>query len=206
MDKHPFSYYAINGITLYRLLSAPFLLLLAFRGNLDWFRWFLALSFFTDAIDGTLSRKFNVSSLFGTKLDSIADDATVLSATVSLWVFRPDFMANHWVAFAIVFTLFMIQNVVAFIAYKRVTSFHTYLAKTAAVCQSLFFMLVFFDVGPVEIAFYVAAVVTAAELMEEVALVFVLPQWKANVKGLFWVLRKPEVTSNHTDSLNSFYN
>jgi phosphatidylglycerophosphate synthase len=194
MDKHPVSYYAINSITLYRLLSAPFLLFLAIRGNLDWFRLFLALSFFTDAIDGVLSRMFKVSSLFGTKLDSIADDATVLSATASLWIFRPDFMAEHWVAFAAVFTLFIIQNIVALIAYKRVTSFHTYLAKTAAVCQGMFFMMVFFDVGPVALGFYTAVIVTTVELIEEVILVLVLPEWKANVKGLFWVLKKPVIT------------
>ena len=194
MNKHPVSYYVINGITFYRLLSAPLLLFLAIRGNLEWFRLLLALSFFTDAIDGVLSRMFKVSSLFGTKLDSIADDATVLSATLCLWIFRPDFMAAHWVAFVVVFSLFILQNIVALWVYKRVTSFHTYLAKTAAVSQGLFFMMVFFDVGPVATGFYTAAVVTAVELIEEIILVFLLPEWKANVKGLFWVLRKPEVS------------
>lgn len=194
MNRHPVSYYVINGITFYRLLSAPLLLVLAIRGNLEWFRLLLALSFFTDAIDGVLSRMFKVSSLFGTKLDSIADDATVLVATLCLWIFRPDFMAAHWVGFVVVFSLFLIQNIVALWIYKRVTSFHTYLAKTAAVTQGLFFMMVFFDVGPVDTVFYTAAVVTAVELIEEIILVFLLPEWKANVKGLFWVLRKPEVT------------
>jgi len=194
MEKHPLPFYAINGITLYRLVSAPFLLFLATRGNLELFRVMLALSFFTDAIDGALSRMFKVSSLFGTKLDSIADDATVLGATACLWIFRPDFMAEHWIAFVIVFSLFIIQNIVALWVYKKVTSFHTYLAKTAAVMQGIFFMMVFFDVGGVEIGFYAAALITAVELAEEIILVFFLPQWRANVKGLFWVLKKPQVT------------
>lgn len=193
MKRHPVSYYVINGITFYRLLSAPLLLFLAMRGNLEWFRLLLALSFFTDAIDGVLSRLFQVSSLFGAKLDSVADDAVVLVATLCLWIFRPDFMAAHWVAFVVVFSLFILQNAVALWAYKRVTSFHTYLAKTAAVFQGLFFIMIFFDVGPVEIGFYAAAVVTAVELLEEIVLVFLLPDWKANVKGLFWVLKKHAV-------------
>ena len=194
MDKHPVSYYVINSITLYRLLSAPLLLFLAMRGNLEWFRLLLALSFFTDAIDGFLSRMFKVSSLFGTKLDSIADDATVLGATVSLWILRPEFMSENWITFAMVFSLFILQSIAALWVYKRVTSFHTYLAKTAAVSQGIFFMMVFFDVGPVETGFYIAAVVTAVELVEEIILVVVLPEWRANVKGLYWVLRKAEVT------------
>ena len=164
MEKHPLPYYAINGITLYRLVSAPFLLFLAMRGNLELFRLMLALSFFTDAIDGALSRMFKVSSLFGTKLDSIADDATVLGATVCLWIFRPDFMAAHWMAFVSVFSLFIIQNIVALWVYKKVTSFHTYLAKTAAVIQGTFFMMIFFDIGPVEIALVAGEQVLAVDL------------------------------------------
>jgi phosphatidylglycerophosphate synthase len=193
MEKHPLSYYTINGITLYRLLSAPLLLFLAIFGKLELFRLLLALSFLTDAVDGHLSRIFKVSSVFGAKLDSIADDATVLVATVSLWIVRPDFIEKHWLAFVIVFTLFIAQTIVALIVYKKVTSFHTYLAKTAAVFQGIFFMMFFFNVEPVWLGFYAAAIVTAVELIEEIVLVFLLPEWTTDVKGLFWVMEKGKV-------------
>jgi len=193
MEKHPLSYYSINGITLYRLLSAPLLLFLAIVGNHELFRSLLAVSFLTDAVDGHLSRMFKVSSVFGAKLDSIADDATVLVATVSLWIVRPDFIEKNWLAFVIVFTLFLIQTVVALIVYKRVTSFHTYLAKTAAVLQGIFFMMIFFNVEPVWLGFYAAAIVTALELLEEILLVFMLPKWTTDVKGLFWLKEKSKV-------------
>ena len=57
VNAHETSYYVINGITLYRLASAPVLLLLAFTKSLDLFKWLIAYSFLTDAIDGPLSRK-----------------------------------------------------------------------------------------------------------------------------------------------------
>jgi phosphatidylglycerophosphate synthase len=195
MNKHPVVYYLINSITAYRLFSAPFLLVLAYYGNLEVFRWLLLISFLTDAIDGFLSRKLKVSSLFGTKLDSIADDATILVAMLSLWIFGTGFISDHWVPIVILLGLFAIQNVLALKKYSKMTSFHTYLAKAAAVLQGIFFILFFFEVGMVELIFYAAVFFTAIELIEEIVLVSLLPEWRANVKGLFWVLRQ------HKDSL-----
>ena len=189
MKHHPTAYYIINGITLYRLVSAPVLLGLALTGQVEWFRWLLGLSFITDAIDGFLSRKFMVTSRFGARLDSIADDATVLVATVALWFLQPEFVSAHWQIFIILFALFGIQSIAALIRYHRVTSFHTYLAKTAAVLQGLFFVLVFFNFGFTHVIFYAAAFVTGIQLVEEIILVFILPEWKANVHGIPWVLK-----------------
>lgn len=187
--KERVSYYVINGITMYRLVSAPFLLLLALIGELEWFRWLIGLSFLTDAIDGPLSRKFNVTSVFGARLDSVADDATVFVATLGLWIIYPEFILREWIPIASVFLLFGVQMVAALVAYKRTTSFHTYLAKTAAVAQAAFFMLIFFQIGPITFTFYCAAVITGLQLVEEIVLVILLPTWRSDVKGLYWVLR-----------------
>ena len=48
------SYYTINAITLYRLTVTPLLGFLAVDHQLGLFKWLLAVSFFTDAIDGYL--------------------------------------------------------------------------------------------------------------------------------------------------------
>lgn len=183
------SYYIINGITMYRLVSAPLLLLLAFLGELTWFKWLVALSFFTDAIDGPLSRKYKASSVFGSRLDSVADDATVLVSTVSLWIIAPDFIKENWMMIAGLFALFAVQTAAALIAYKKVTSFHTYLAKAAAVVQAVFFISIFFEIGPTYFLFIGSVVITGLQLIEEIILVILLPKWKTNVKGLYWALR-----------------
>ncbi|HET9053719.1 MAG TPA: CDP-alcohol phosphatidyltransferase family protein, partial [Cyclobacteriaceae bacterium] len=46
------TYYIVNAITMYRLVSAPLLLVLAGMGQHEWFKWLIAFSFLTDAIDG----------------------------------------------------------------------------------------------------------------------------------------------------------
>jgi CDP-diacylglycerol--glycerol-3-phosphate 3-phosphatidyltransferase len=186
------SYYLINAVTLYRLASAPFLLLLAVMGKQEWFRWLIAFSFFTDAIDGPLSRKYKVGSVFGSRLDSVADDATVLVSIIALWILHPEFFEHNLFIILCLLALFGIQTVAALVAYKKVTSFHTYLAKTAAVVQAVFFIFTFFNFGFRQELFLVAAVITGIQLMEEIALVIVLPEWKANVKGLYWVWRSRE--------------
>jgi CDP-diacylglycerol--glycerol-3-phosphate 3-phosphatidyltransferase len=174
---------------MYRLVSAPFLLVLALVGALEWFRWLIGLSFITDAVDGPLSRKFKVTSIFGARLDSVADDATVFVATLGLWIIYPEFILRQWIPIASVFFLFGVQTIAALVAYKRTTSFHTYMAKTAAVVQAMFFMLMFFQIGPVYVAFYGAIIITALQLVEEIMLVILLPTWKSDVKGLYWVLK-----------------
>lgn len=127
--KPPVSYLIINGITMYRLVSAPFLLLLAIMGEYRWFKWLIPLSLFTDAIDGPLSRKYKVTSIFGSRLDSVADDATVLVSPIALWIIQPHFEGENCMVLAGLLVLFGIQAVAALIAYKKVTSFHTYMAK-----------------------------------------------------------------------------
>lgn len=183
-------YYLVNGITMYRLLSAPFLLILAFVGQLSLFKCLIAFSFLTDAIDGPLSRKFKVTSVFGARLDSVADDATVLTSIVALFILELDFISSNWMSLTSLAILFIIQTVSALVAYGKVTSFHTYLAKLAAVMQAVFFLLTFFIGEPVVIAFYIALIITAVQLVEEIVLVIVLPKWQADIKGLYWVLTR----------------
>ena len=144
------SYYIINSITLYRLIAAPFLLYLVITKQPDIFKWLLAFSFFTDAIDGYLARRYKVVSV-------------------------------------------LVQVISAFIRYGAITSFHTYLAKLAAILQGSFLILAFFLPEPVLILFYIAVTVTALDLIEEIVLTFILPKSKSNVKGIYWVLKQKNI-------------
>jgi len=183
------AWYVINGITLYRIIAAPILLVLLFTKQYDIFKWLLAVSFFTDLIDGYLARKFKVTSILGTKLDSIGDDLTVLVGLIALFVLKLEFIKQHVIIFVILLVLFLVQTSYAFIRYKKMTNFHTYLAKTAALLQGVFLILVFFTDEPSLILFYAATIVTMLELVEEIILIRLLQQWQANVKGIYWVLK-----------------
>lgn len=184
------SLYIVNGITWYRIIAAPILLVLIFTKQFDIFKWLLALSFFTDLIDGYLARKYKVVSIMGSRLDSIGDDLTVFAAVIGLFVFESEFVRKEFMILIILLLLFVVQTTFALVRYKKISSFHTYLAKSAAILQGLFFILIFLLPEPLYFLFYVAVVVTGIELLEEIILVALLPQWEANVKGLFWVLKR----------------
>lgn len=196
IGTHKQAWYIINGITLYRIIAAPFLLLLIFTGQFDIFKWLLGVSFFTDLIDGFLARKFKVTSILGTRLDSIGDDLTVLVAVIALFVTKMEFIKEQKVIFIILLSLFLIQTLYAFTRYGKITSFHTWLAKTAALLQGVFLLHVFFTDKPNLILFYGAAIITILELTEEIILVSLLPDWQTNVKGIYWVLRKKKQRDN----------
>lgn len=186
---HKRSYYIINGLTLYRVVAAPVLLVLLFKEEYQLFKWLLLLSFFTDFIDGYLARKFKVTSVIGTRLDSIGDDLTVLVAMIGLFKTNLSFVKEYQIYFIILFILFLVQVVFAWVRYRKMTSFHTYLAKLAAFAQGVFLLLVFFLDKPLLFLFYPAVLLTFMELIEEIIIVALLPRWRTNVKGLYWVLR-----------------
>ena len=125
------NYYIINGITMYRLVAAPVMVVLIFTGYFDIFKWLLPVSFFTDLIDGALARKFRVTSVFGSKLDSIGDDLTMLCGIIGAFVFKSEFISSQKIMVGILIALVVLQNAVALIRYRKMTSFHTYLANGA---------------------------------------------------------------------------
>jgi phosphatidylglycerophosphate synthase len=179
----------VNAITVYRLIAAPVLLLLITNNHLKTFSILLCISFFTDAIDGYLARKYDVNSLLGAKLDSVADDFTIAVAIIGIIAFEPSFLWNHSIFVIMLLILYILQLSISLIKYQKMSSFHTYLAKVAAVLQAAFFIL-FFIIGPIYPLFYIMVLVTALDLIEEIVLAYLLPKWEANVKGLYWVLKR----------------
>ena len=181
---------AVTLITLYRIITAPLLLYLVIAGHLQLFKWLLMVSFLTDAIDGILARKLKVVSVFGARLDSIGDDLTFAVAAIGLAVTRPAFLIEQWIIIVILLALFFIQLFMALRKYGKMSSFHTYLAKTAAVLQALFLVSAFFFENIYYPLFYAACIMTAIELVEEIIMVMVMPGWKADVKGLYWAMQE----------------
>ena len=183
-------YYIVNGITLYRLLSAPVLVFLIFTNNTELFKWLLVVSFGTDAIDGYFARKYKVVSLLGSKLDSVADDLTIVAAMIGVAVFFPSFIWSQYVLISIMLILYLLQLGLAFIKFKKLTTFHTYIAKCAAIFQGLFLILLFMEGRPIMPLFYAAVVFTIADLIEEIIMVLMIPKNHSDIRSLYWLLKK----------------
>lgn len=184
------AYYFVNSLTLYRLFAAPVLGYLIFTGNIDLFKWLLPVSFLTDLLDGYLARKLKVSTALGSMLDSIADDINIVVAIIGAFVFEREFIKEQMATLIIMLCLFSIQTALALYRYKKLSSFHTYLAKFAALLQGIFLILLFLVGEAAYYLFVAAAAVTILDLIEEIILVSLLPKWQTNVKGLYWVVKK----------------
>jgi cardiolipin synthase len=184
------AYYIVNGISVYRIVAAPLLLVFVITREMELFKWLLLVSFSTDAIDGYIARKFKVTSMLGAKLDSIGDDLTVLVAVIALCIAFPTFIIQHIVIVIVLAALFILQTLLAFFRYGKMTSFHTYAAKVSALLQGLFLLSAFFLEQPHVILFYIGSFVTALDVTEEIILVLMLKKWRANVHSLWVVLNK----------------
>jgi CDP-diacylglycerol--glycerol-3-phosphate 3-phosphatidyltransferase len=157
--------------------------------QMEIFRWMLVLSFFTDAIDGILARKYKVTSALGSTLDSVADDLTILMAVIGIIVFKPGFFRHEIILVVVLAGLYLIQTCLALVRYRSISSFHTILAKCATIFQGSFLILIFFlPAWPVWL-FRVAAILTIVALIEEIILVIVLRTRKTDVKGLYWLIK-----------------
>jgi phosphatidylglycerophosphate synthase len=187
------AFYLVNAVSIYRLMAAPLLVILALFGFYDAFKWLLPISFFTDMADGYLARKYKVSSKFGSFLDSIADDLTIIAGIIGLFVWKMDFIKENILIVVSLIVLLVIQNGIALIKYKKLSSFHTYGAKVAALFQGVFLILMFLLPEPFYPLFYAAVIISALDLIEEIIMVIVIPKWTTDVKGLYWVFKNKQM-------------
>jgi CDP-diacylglycerol--glycerol-3-phosphate 3-phosphatidyltransferase len=190
MLPHKPSYYMVNAITFYRLLAAPVLLILLFNEQLTLFKWLLVVSFLTDAIDGYLARRYKVTSVFGSILDSVSDDLTIVVAIIGIALVNPEFLRKELALVAVQVLLFITQICFALIRYRKISSFHTYLAKFVTVFQGIFLVLFYWLPEPVYVLFYGVSALTILDLLEEIVLVLIIPRWETDIKGLYWVIKK----------------
>jgi CDP-diacylglycerol--glycerol-3-phosphate 3-phosphatidyltransferase len=181
-----------NALSIARILASPALVVLAGSGQPGPFTWVLILALLSDIADGLIARVFSLQSRIGALLDSVADTLLLFAALYGIWVFHPDVVAEHVLAGALVVGAWLTENVAALLRYGRLSSFHTYLSKVAGYALGIF-VGVFFLFGFQPWLFYLAVGVSVIGNCEELVLLAFLPTWRANVRGLWWVLRERRV-------------
>lgn len=182
-----------DWFSFYRIAAAPVLIVLILAGQRELFSWLLLVSYSTDAIDGYLARKLEISSPRGSQLDSVGDQITLAVGIFGLFIFENEFMMDQLLLILVAFIPYLIQMVIAFIKYGKATAFHTYLAKSSAIIQSIFILwLLFF--GPVYWLFYTMIIIGILETIEEISLIFMYDNWVEGVKGIYWARKDPRRT------------
>lgn len=171
-----------NALCIFRLLMALILPLLAWQGNKKAFMGCLIAALFSDAIDGFIARKLHQTSLLGTKLDSWADLTLFFTAPLGVWLLWPEVIQRERVFVGLLIAGIVVPVFLGLLKYRRITSYHTYMAKISGVLLGFSALLLLFDVTAWPFRF--AALFVVAEALEEIAITAILPQWTSNVHSL----------------------
>jgi len=164
----------------------PVLLVLAASGWRKSFLMCLIFSLSIDAIDGFLARRLNQVTELGAKLDSWADAATWFTAVAGAWMLWPELISREWRWLAAAVATYVGAVIFGAVKYRRLTSYHTWGAKAAAVLMSVGGLTLFLTgVGwPLR----VAASVLVLTCLEEMAITLALPAWRCGVPSLWHAL------------------
>lgn len=176
-----------NQISILRIILAPLLLLAAFADQPLLFLALFIVSLLSDALDGFLARRLHLVSEWGAQLDSWGDVATYLVVPPGVWLLWPALVRQERVAIILGITGFLVPIFLGFIKFKRLTSYHTWATKGAAI-------LLGFAAPPLLLGgpawpFRLAIVIFLLAEMEEVAITIRLSAWQANIPSL-WHLRR----------------
>ena len=126
-----------NFLSLYRLLSFPFVMYLAMNGNEWLFAIFLIINLFTDSLDGIIARTFRLQTELGARLDAFADVGMYISAITGVFVFKTTDFAEHLLSLYIYIGTFVSSIVVSLLKFKRFPSLHLYSSKIGGYFQGI---------------------------------------------------------------------
>ena len=172
-----------------RLLASPVLAALAFMQQETVFTWVLIPALLSDILDGLIARMFTLESRLGAILDSVADTLLMLVSCYGIWVFHPEVIREHAVAVRdgdrVVAARGRARARCATGACRASTPTCRKSSPTCSACSSAGCSCSASSRG----CCTVAAGASILASLEELALLRALPQWRADVRGLWWVLR-----------------
>lgn len=171
-----------NSLSLIRLISAPPLVWLAWRGHNGAFATCLVVALASDLLDGWLARRLQVTSPAGALLDSIGDMAVTLAILLSIWLLHPSvYESDGWVVY-LVCTAWIAAHVASLWRYGRLASFHTWLVRIGIAAFNVFALVLFlFSFQPWLL--YLAAVLSLLGVIEHFLLLALLREWTPDIPG-----------------------
>lgn len=178
-----------NALSIARIVAAPLLVGLALTRGEVTYTWLLVAALASDIADGMIARSFHWQSAFGAKLDSVGDVLLLVAVLFGVWSFHPEVFYDHWPALALFLGAGLLEYVLALFRYGQLSSFHTWLSKVAGFLLVLFVVLLFVD-GFVPWLLHLAIGLSVLASIEEYLLIAALPQWRANVRGIWWLWRE----------------
>ncbi|MEE8220645.1 MAG: CDP-alcohol phosphatidyltransferase family protein [Woeseiaceae bacterium] len=181
-----------NVISMARIVATPVLIFLALTDREDAYKWLLLAAFISDIVDGLIARTFSITSMLGSRLDTLADTLLWPAAIFGIWIFHPEVMTEHWLVIVLVLGLWAIEMIVAWLRYGKLTSFHAYTIRVSVYGFGIFIMSLFLW-GLHPWLLYVASAFNMLGNVEALIIMALLPEWTSDVRGLYWVLQQRKV-------------
>ena len=176
-----------NILSMFRIVSAPILVVLAWAGMPNAFIVLFAAILVSDSIDGFIARHLHQESEFGAKLDSWGDLSAVLALPVSVLLLWPDIILDEAPFIATAFICYIVPTIVGAIKYGRPPSYHTWGAKATAVLVGISLILLFLRVS--HWPFRLCIPIVVLESIEEIVMTVMLREWHANVPSSWHALK-----------------
>lgn len=177
-----------NALSSVRIACAPALLLLAIAGEQSAYTWLLVPALLTDAADGWIARAWGLQSKLGARLDSLGDSLIWWAGLAGLLAFQRDVLSQHRWLIGTAVAVWLLENLLAWFRYGRLSSFHTRLSKVAGVLLGICIAEMFLF-GALDWLLYVAVISSIVASLEEMWLLALLPEWRADVEGVWWLRR-----------------
>lgn len=179
-----------TALTIFRLLSAPVLMVLAYMGRERYFLWLAIAALLSDVLDGALARRLGASSETGRLLDSWADLLIAMVSFAGATLLWPDTMREEAGYFALVLAALVIPNAWGLLRFRRLLGYHTISAKASGVLLAVGAVALFIGLTP--IPFRLAALIELAVAAEYIAISLILPGWTGEMKSVMhaWRQRK----------------
>jgi len=177
-----------NILSLYRLLSFPFVLFIAIKGYQNLFIILLVINLITDILDGLIARVFKMETKIGARLDSYADFGTYILAIVGIILFKSKDFETHTFSIIIFFFFFLMPYIFSLLRFRKMPSLHLYSSKIAAYIQGIFFFILFV-INFYEWLYYFAIIFAILSFIEEIFVQLYINEMKSNMKGIYWVLK-----------------
>jgi cardiolipin synthase (CMP-forming) len=176
-----------NALSLYRLYSFPFVLILIFLGHKDLFAFFIWFNLTTDILDGWIARRFNQITEIGSKIDALADSGTYILALTGVFVFKWTSFQPHIISLFAFIGLFILSRLYSLLKFGKFSGFHSYGAKIGGYIQGTFFIILFV-LGFYTWFYYIMIISGIIIFSENLMISIVMNEYSSNVKGLYWLL------------------
>jgi len=176
-----------NLLSLLRIVLAPLMLYLAWNGEREAFLVVLILAWVSDALDGWLARRLNQITALGASLDSWGDMALYFSLALGAWWLWPERLQSEAIAVSVILASYFVPVVVGLLKFHRLTSYHTWAVKAAAVATAVgvIGLLLFSLAWPLRIA----AVLSFYAGMEEIMISLRLRTLRSDIASYRHIVR-----------------